>query len=277
MPFATIAGGAKLHYVIDDYTDPWRSPETVLLLHGAAESGAAWFGWVPHLARRYRVVRPDMRGFGASSAMPRDFPWTLDLLVEDFVTLMRTLGVDRFHVIGAKIGGTVARHFAASHPELVRSLTVAGTPPPRRKNQPAASVALVAELEQSGAAEAWARRTMAGRLGREFPESGTEWWINLMGRTEQSTLLGFVAHISGVDITGDLPRITCPTLVITTEGSALGSVDETRAWQMQITNSRLVVLPGDSYHVAASDPDRCAREALAFMDAVSSAPSSAVS
>jgi pimeloyl-ACP methyl ester carboxylesterase len=37
-----------------------------------------------HLSPWYRVVRPDMRGFGASTPMPRDFPWTLDLLIDDF-------------------------------------------------------------------------------------------------------------------------------------------------------------------------------------------------
>jgi len=46
--------------------------------HGNRESGAAWYGWVPTLARRYRVVRPDTRGFGKSTPVPRDFPWTLD-------------------------------------------------------------------------------------------------------------------------------------------------------------------------------------------------------
>jgi 3-oxoadipate enol-lactonase len=82
-----------LHYVVDDFTDPWRKPETILLLHGNAESGAAWYAWVPQVARRYRVVRPDMRGFGASSAMPRDFPWTLDVIINDYIALMDALGI----------------------------------------------------------------------------------------------------------------------------------------------------------------------------------------
>ena len=36
--------------------------EPILLLHGNCESGEAWYAWVPQLARRYRVVRPDVRG-----------------------------------------------------------------------------------------------------------------------------------------------------------------------------------------------------------------------
>jgi 3-oxoadipate enol-lactonase len=109
MPSFRCSPDVELHYVVDDFTDPWRQPEAILLLHGNAESSTAWYGWVPLLARRYRLVRPDMRGFGASTPMPRDFPWTLDILIDDYVRLMDSLGIARFHLVGAKIGGTLAR------------------------------------------------------------------------------------------------------------------------------------------------------------------------
>src|SRR4029077_10604731 len=140
-----------MHYEVDDFTDPWLKPETILMLHGNAESGLAWWAWVPKLARQYRVVRPDMRGFGQSTPMPRDYPWNLDRLTEDFCLLMDHLGIDRFHLVGAKMGGsiaravarrsrragpnigvTIARAFAARRPERVKTLTVVGTPPPLR-------------------------------------------------------------------------------------------------------------------------------------------------
>ena len=73
-----------------------------------------------------------------------------------------------------------------------------------------------------------------------------------MGRTAVSTQIGFMKTIACADIRADVPKIQCPTLVITTDGSGLASVDETRAWQQQIPNSSLLVLPGNSYHVAAS-------------------------
>ena len=94
-----------MHYVVDDFTDPWRSAETILLIHGNNESGYAWYGWVPHLARQYRLVRPDMRGFGRSTPMPEDHPWSLDRVVDDFIALMDYLAVPSFHLVAAKIGG----------------------------------------------------------------------------------------------------------------------------------------------------------------------------
>ena len=254
----------EMHYELDDFTDPWRRKETILLLHGNAESGAAWYGWVPTLARHYRVVRPDMRGFGRSTAMPRDFPWTLDVLIDDFVRLMDGLQTDRFHLVGAKIGGTIARAFAARRPGRVMTLTVVGTPPPMREGAAERAPELAQEFETHGV-EHWARRTMAGRLGSTFPPEGVEWWIKFMGRTAVSTQIGFMKTIACADIRADLPKIGCPTLVVTTDGSGLASVDETRTWQQRFPNSSLLVLPGNSYHVAASHAERCAEATLDFI------------
>ena len=267
MPMQRLSTDLEMHYRIDDFTDPWREAETILLLHGSSESGAVWFGWVPHLARHFRVVRPDMRGFGQSTPMPRDYAWKLDDIVDDFAKLMSKLGVERFHLVGAKIAGTISRRFAARFPERVRTLTLVGTPPPRRDHKPGVLPQWLAQIEREGV-ESWARGTMSGRLGRNFPREGFEWWAKLMGRTPLSTALGFVATIPGWDVAEDLPRITCPTLVITTEGSALGSADDVKAWQQKIPRSKLLVLPGDSFHVAATDPDRCAEATLEFISNV---------
>src|SRR5215212_5381991 len=129
MPTARITPDLEMHYEVDDYTDPWTQPETVLLLHGNAESAAMWFGWVPTLARHFRVVRTDMRGFARSTPMPRDYKWTLDRVIDDFVILMDQLKIARFHLVGAKIAGTIARRFAARFPERVQTLTLVGVPP----------------------------------------------------------------------------------------------------------------------------------------------------
>ena len=253
-----------MHYRIDDFTDPWRQPETVLMLHGNAESGLAWYAWAPKLARQYHVVRPDMRGFGQSSVMPADYPWTLDRLIDDFCALMDHLGIDRFHLVAAKIGGTIARAFAARRPDRVKTLSVVGTPTPLRVGVKEQVPDLRRAMESNGV-EAWARENMGGRLGSSFPAEGVEWWTEFMGRTALSTQLGFMGTIACADITDDVPKITCPTLVITTEQSALGTVAETRAWQSLIPDSELVVLPGNSYHVATTHADAAAEAVLAFL------------
>ena len=86
-----------------------------------------------------------------------------------------------------------------------------------------------------------------------------------MGRAPLSTLVGFNASINYSDIRADVPKIACPTLVITTDESGLASVEETRAWQQTIRDSELLVIPGNSYHVAASHAERCADATLDFI------------
>ena len=150
MPTIRIPPDLEMHYVVDDYTDPWLKPETILMLHGNAESSASWYAWVPTLARKYRIVRPDMRGFGASTPMPRDFPWTLDVIIDDYIRLMDALSVERFHLVAAKIGGTIARAFAARRPTRVHTLTVVGTPAPFRDGVDAEIPSRLEEFEKLG-------------------------------------------------------------------------------------------------------------------------------
>jgi pimeloyl-ACP methyl ester carboxylesterase len=106
---------------------------------------------------------------------------------------------------------------------------------------------------------------MGRRLGSTFPPEAKAWWIDFMCRTSVETAIGFQASVNMADITADVPRIRCPTLVITVEGSSLASVQETRAWQEQIPDSRLVVIPGDSFHAAVTDADVCAQATLSFL------------
>ncbi len=194
MPIFSPTPDLAMHYMTDDFCDPWRTPETVLMLHGNAESGLAWYAWAPKLARRFRVVRPDMRGFGHSTPMPRDFPWTLDRLIDDFCSLMDHLEIDRFHLVGAKLGGTIARAFAGRRPDRVLTLTVVGTPPPLREGALELVPESIRTFDTEGV-EHWARQNMASRLGSYLPPEGVEWWAKYMGRTAVSTQIGFMGPI----------------------------------------------------------------------------------
>lgn len=263
MPTLSLPDGTALYYTVDDFTDPWTKPETLLLCHGNNESHRAWYGWVPHLARHYRVVRPDMRGFGRSTPMPRDHAWSLDRIADDFIAVMDHLKIDKFYLVGAKVGGTMALHLAARHPSRVKTVTVLSSPT-RGESAGDRYRAWVEVIEKHGVV-GWARETMAKRLGSTFPTEGIEWWINFMGRTASSTQLGFIASVPKVDIMQDLPNIQCPAQVITTQDNPLYPVEVVRAWQQKMPRSELLVLPGESYHVAATAPVACAKAVLEFI------------
>ena len=66
MPFLERAGQPRLHYELDDYTDPWKKAPCIMLQHGYARSANFWRAWIPYLSRFYRVLRLDLRGLGES-------------------------------------------------------------------------------------------------------------------------------------------------------------------------------------------------------------------
>jgi len=108
MPMIETAPGVQVHVSLDDFTDPWKPAPAVLMVHGLAESGEAFRAFVPALSRKARVARLDLRGYGASPALPADHPWRFDALVEDVVKVIGALGVPKAHLVGGKIGGTIA-------------------------------------------------------------------------------------------------------------------------------------------------------------------------
>jgi 3-oxoadipate enol-lactonase len=263
MKFADIEPGLTLAYQVDDHTDPWKPADTVLMIHGLAESGESWRAWVPHLSRHYRLLRPDLRGYGQSTRMPGEYDWSIDRLVTDLIALLDLEKLDRVHVVGAKIGGTIGLRLAALHPGRVKSLAVVGTPASLTSFNERAPT-WRKQIREHGV-RPWADATMNGRLGSAMPPEAVQWWIDLMTKTAPSTMEGFLRMVPTVDVTACLDDIRAPTLVVTTTGSMLGSTSEVEAWQRKIKHSRLEVLPGDSYHVAASDPDACAEMVAAFL------------
>jgi pimeloyl-ACP methyl ester carboxylesterase len=61
-----------------------------------------------------------------------------------------------------------------------------------------------------------------------------------------------------------LPQIAAPTLIITSDQSALQAVDTVLHYKSKIPNSRLLVLSSDAYHVAVANADECVANVLAF-------------
>ena len=106
----------------------------VLLLHGFPESWWSWRYQLEPLARAgYRVVAPDLRGYGESG---RQGPYDLDTLAADVCALIDALGAEPAPVVvGHDWGGAVAWHLAAHRPEHCRRLAVLNCPHPARMRE----------------------------------------------------------------------------------------------------------------------------------------------
>jgi pimeloyl-ACP methyl ester carboxylesterase len=238
----------ELFYSEDWFGEPWRKPETAMLIHGNDESSVVWFGWVPRMAQEFRLLRPDLPGFG-QSRVPAGFEWSLPSLATFIARVLDKAGVESAHIIGAKTGGAIAMQFAADYPTRTRTLAVASGP---------ASVIVVSNPSNI---------PQRDRLGSAASKEMVEYWNKMFATAPEEGAKGLRTALSKFDLARDgvLQRIIAPTLVITADRSALQSVEKVRQYQLLIPKSRLAVLDSDAYHIAAANADECVTTVLAFI------------
>ena len=101
----------------------------VLLIHGSGPGVSAWANWrttIPALAERFRVLAPDMVGFGFTQR-PRDVVYSLDTWVSHALGFMDALGIEAASVVGNSYGGALALAMAARAPQRVTRLVLMGS------------------------------------------------------------------------------------------------------------------------------------------------------
>lgn len=101
----------------------------VLFLHGFPELAVSWHFQFEGLAHRYRVIAPDMRGYGGTDAPTQVKDYTTDRLVEDVIELCDAVGESQVHLVGHDWGGALAWQVAMRKVERLRSLAVCNCPP----------------------------------------------------------------------------------------------------------------------------------------------------
>lgn len=119
--------------------------DPLVLVHAGVADARMWEPVLPALARTHRVVRYDMRGFGATRSMPGSFTHAGDLRA-----LLDKLRIERAHVVGASFGGQVALELAATRPARVASLVLLAAALP--DIEPSPRLLAFAEAEESAIA-----------------------------------------------------------------------------------------------------------------------------
>jgi len=97
----------------------------LVLIHGFLVSHKEWLPMVPLLAKQFRLILPDLPGFGASEKRAGDgYAYTREAFAETIADLMSAVGLTRAHICGHSMGGGIALTLAADRPELVDRLCV---------------------------------------------------------------------------------------------------------------------------------------------------------
>jgi 3-oxoadipate enol-lactonase len=217
-----------------------------------------WDELVAPLARRLRVVRFDHRGHGRSPVPPG--PYEIADLAGDVLALMDRLGVRRAHYAGFSIGAMVGMWLGANAPERVDRLALlcgsAHIAPDPSWAQRAAAVL------EAGSTEPLADMVVDRWLTPAFAAARPEVRERLRGMLVAAPPDGYAAccgAIGRMDLRGDLPRITAPTLVGSGAGDAAAGSEHQQLIADAIPGARLVSIPGAAHLAAAEQPDAVTR------------------
>ncbi len=262
MPHLETSDGQRIAYFIDDFTDPWKPPATLLLLHAAMGHSKRFYAWVPRLSRRYRVVRMDLRGHGESSVPPAEPPLSMGRLVKDTIELLDHLGCERAHVVGNSAGGYVGQNLAMTAPERVQSLMLFGSTPGLKHSQAATWLPRVAK---DGL-----RKFLADTISDRFPVEQTdprhiEWFLDEAGKNDTTFIGRFVGHMTTLDWADRLHEIRCPTLVVYPGAETVGSTRNYDAMRERIPDVAVISYEGLPHNICDSAPDRCVDDVLTFL------------
>lgn len=102
--------------------------EVVLFIHGSGPGVSAYANWrlsMPQLAKNFRVIAPDMVGFGYSDR-PEGMNYSMDIWVQQAIDLMDSLKIEKFNIVGNSFGGALAINLAIKYPQRLEKIVLMG-------------------------------------------------------------------------------------------------------------------------------------------------------
>lgn len=262
MQYFTASDGLKLAYAVDDFSDPWRPQETLILIHAAMGSSRRLYKWIPALSRHFRVVRPDMRGHGATE-IPGPDQLNLERLARDVIELADHLGCPRFHLAGSSAGSIVAMQTTLDYPDRVLTLSnFASTPGLKPSNIDMDK--WVRHIRANGM-KGMLEETIDERFPNVADKGFVRWFIDESAKTDAALFCRFGPMMKAVDLTDRLHEIKCPMLNVVPGHDPLGSLAQYELYRKHVPQSELIVYEGLPHNITDSVPERCAEDLLKFL------------
>jgi len=252
------------------YVEAGEGP-VVVLLHGAPTWGYLFHRLLPILERRYRVLVPDLPGYGFSDRSDR-FSRCAHRQAERLCAFLQSIGVERASFIGHDLGAAIALRLAVYHPERVERLALVDAaaydcwPPP-----------FLHELGHPSAFKRWTPAAISKRLAKSLAPGFVKPEPDLLAGllAPYSTEIGALSLVRDcaaldcsetMELVPFLPTLQAPSLVLWGEQDVLQPLDAGRRLAWESARSRLSVLPGAGHFSVLEQPAEAAAPLTQFLE-----------
>jgi 3-oxoadipate enol-lactonase len=244
------------------YLDQGGGP-AVLLIHAFPLNHTMWQPQLDTLSSEFRVLAPDLRGFGGSQP---PCPWTMEGMADELDEFLDKLEIPECSVVGVSMGGYIAFSLSAKYPRRVRQLVLSNTRARAdNETEKAARNELIAALEQTGASILPDR--MLPRLLK--PDPLPEVVDNVRRMIEEVSASAAIYALSAMrdrpDSSKLLYRKGCPTMVVAGAEDAIIPVEDSRAMADVIPGSRFLRIANSGHLSNLENPSQFNSALLDFL------------
>lgn len=241
-------------------------PETapaLLLINSLGTDHRMWARQVDVFAERYRVIRYDSRGQGGIPAPPP--PYSIGDLGSDAIALLDHLGIERAHVCGVSLGGSIALWLAINHPRRLASAVFADTA--ARIGSVEGWNERIAAVETGGMASI-RERVMERFFSEPFREGDRDVVDQIGNALESHDPVGYIGHCTALrdaDLRDEVETIDLPSLIIAGTSDVSTPPSESRWLHERIDGSRLDELEGAGHLSNLEQPNQFNRSVLTHL------------
>jgi 3-oxoadipate enol-lactonase len=242
------------------------SGPAVLLIHGLGWDHSLWNPTLERFSSRYRLIAADTRGHGLTDKP--DGPYDMAMFARDYAALADPLGLTRVCVIGLSQGGMVAQNLALLRPDLVSALVLVSTSyksdPSLRDNMEAR----IAAMDQAGpeAAARIAAESIFSPGWRAANAAALARFVAWRSAMPMAPLNSATRALYDFNLSGDLPRISAPTLVVAGEEDVLTRPKGMEEIAALIPGAEYRLIANSGHMIPVEQPERLAALLAEFLE-----------
>ncbi|MDH3192647.1 MAG: alpha/beta hydrolase [Nitrosopumilus sp.] len=246
------------------YLESGNSKGVLVLVHGLGASAERWNHVIPTFSKDYRVIVPDLIGFGHSAKPLVDY--TLDFFSEFLEKFFAISGIERPFVIGSSLGGQITAEYACRNPENIEKLILVSPAGVMKQSTPALDAYIMAALYPNEQSAKNAFEMMEGS-GNEVDDVIVQEFIKRMQMPNAK--LAFMSTILGLKnaevITKKLPSIQAPTLIIWGSDDPVIPIEHAKEFVSAIKDCRFYRMDGCGHTPYVQDPNSFVSIVLNFL------------
>lgn len=241
----------------------------LVLVHGFPLDGRIFDAQRRALADRWRVIVPDLPGFGRSGPLPAGASFTIASLADDLHAALSAAGALPCVLGGLSMGGYVALAFARRHPEGLRGLALIDTraeaDTPEGRSGRESMIQAVRERGAKAAAEQMLPKMIAQSTAKSRPEIARAVREIMESQPAETIACALAALRDREAATPWLPQIAAPTLVMVGEHDAITPPALSEKMKAALPTSWLTVIPGSGHLSSMERPDEVTARLAGFM------------